>query len=244
MPSLERDEGGMETESAKPMTVWTGILGLLGVSALALGAGCSSMKVTGSARSGTEQLLLTGTWDRALACIDFRPLAGAPVFLNTSYLPETDKGWLTMSLRRAMASQGVLLKDDQEEAAVVMEAALGAYGTDEQDCQFGLPSLASGGTALINPLLGAASAMSSSSSSGSSMSMSRTNRQDAVVKLALFAYDAHTGAEVWESPVIFKASGNRDHYYFGAGPRRRSTYPEVEDYPSEARPPFRLPGRR
>jgi hypothetical protein len=228
----------MGIEARRVTAARVGLLGLVSVAALAVGAGCSSMKVTGTARSGTEQLLLTGTWDRALACVDFRPLAGAPVYLNTSYLPETDKGWLTMSLRRAMAAQGVLLKDDQKEAAVVMEAALGAYGTDEQDCQFGLPSLgSSAGAALVNPLLGAASAMGSSG--GSSMSLSRTNRQDAVVKLALFAYDAHTGAEVWESPVIFKASGNRDHYYFGAGPNRRSTYPEVEDYPSEARPPMR-----
>ncbi|HEU5117969.1 MAG TPA: DUF6655 family protein [Isosphaeraceae bacterium] len=211
-----------------------GWLGLLAAATLSAGEGCSSMKVTGTARSGTEQLLLTGTWDRALACVDFRALAGAPVFLNTSYLPETDKGWLTMSLRRAMAAQGVLLKDDQEDAAVVVEAALGAYGTDEQDCQVGLPSLASS-SALINPLMGAAAA--ASSAGGPSMSMTRTNRQDAVVKLALFGYDAHTGAEVWESPIIYKASGNRDHYNFGIGPNRRSTYPEVEEYPEAAMPP-------
>ena len=178
---------------------------------------------------------MTGTWDRALACVDFSPLAGAPVFLNTSYLPETDKGWLTMSLRRAMASQGVLLKDDQKDAAVIIEAALGAYGTDEADCQIGLPSL-SGGSALAMPILGPAAA-AAGSAGGSSMSMSRTNRQDAVVKLALFGYDAHTGAEVWESPVILKASGNRDHYTFGLGPQRRSTYPEVQEYPEAAKPP-------
>ncbi len=211
-----------------------GWLALLLMMAVGAGEGCSSMKVTGSSRSGTEQLLLTGTWDRALECVDFRPLAGAPVFLNTSYLPDIDKGWLTMSLRRAMARQGVLLKDDQKEAAVVVEAALGAYGTDEDSCQVGLPSMSSG-SIMAMPLLGPAAA--AAGSGNSSMSMTRTNRQDAVVKMALFAYDAHTGAEVWESPVILKASGNQDHYIFGMGPRRRSTYPEVQEYPGAATPP-------
>lgn len=215
-----------------------GGLGLLAVAVLCAG-GCTSVKMTGTARTGTEQLLLTGTWDRALASIDFRPLAGAPVFLNASYLPELDKGWLTMSLRRAMSAQGVLLKDDQKDAAVVVEAALGAYGTDDRECMVGIPSLSGGGTSMLAaPLLGAAAAAGSSGGSGNSAAaMSRSNRQDAVVKLALFAYDARTGAQVWRSPVIFRASGYRDQYYFGAGPYRRSKYPEVQEYPDAARPP-------
>jgi hypothetical protein len=60
-----------------------------GLVVLALGVGlcsCASVttKITGSARAGAEQLLLTGTSDRAVGLIDFRPLAGRRVFLDTT----------------------------------------------------------------------------------------------------------------------------------------------------------------
>jgi hypothetical protein len=214
-----------------------GALALIGA-ALSGGQGCTSVKATGSARSGTEQLLLTGTWDRALACVDFSPLAGAPVYLNAAYLPETDKGWLTMSLRRAMAAQGVLLKDDRKDAAVILEAALGAYGTDERDCMVGIPSLSNSSSLLTAPLIGPAAALAASagSSGNSSAALTRAVHQGAVVKLALFAYDAHSGAEVWQSPVVLKASGYRDRYYFGSGPFRKAPEPEVRDFPDASEP--------
>src|SRR3954467_12256069 len=79
---------------------------------IALGAipGCGSTKTTGTARTGTEQLLLTNAWDDALRKVDFRPLAGVPVFLDTANVTAVDQGWVVSSLRQAMLAQGVLLK--------------------------------------------------------------------------------------------------------------------------------------
>ena len=77
---------------------------------LASACGCGTIKTTGTARSGTEQVVLTSAWDAALQKVDFRPLAGVPVFLDTSNITAVDQGWVISSIRQAMISQGVLLR--------------------------------------------------------------------------------------------------------------------------------------
>ena len=47
-----------------------------------------------------------------------------------------------------------------------------------------------------------------STGSSTSLTFSQTNQQDAVVKAALFAYEAKTGRLVWESGPLFNAQGS------------------------------------
>ena len=190
-------------------------------------AGCTSVKMTGTPRSGTEQLLLTGAWDSALCTVDFRPLAGQKAFLDPGYVSVVDKDWVLSSVRRSMVEQGVLLRGKKEDAQVIVEVALGAYGTDERSDQAGLPSMGIAPTMFGFPAV-------SGSSGNSSLSFSQTNKQDAVVKAALFAYDAKSGQMVWESGTISNIEAVRDHFIMGAGPERRSSLPDVEQYPYEA----------
>jgi hypothetical protein len=200
------------------------------VAALVAAGGCTSVKVSGTSRSGTEQLLLTGTWDRLLCRVDFRPLAGRRVFVEPGSVTVADKEWVLSGIRRRLAEQGALLVDKADKADVVVEAAFGAYGTDERSCSVGLPQVG-----FLSPLVGAAGA-SSSGSTSSTMTLSQTNRQDAVVKAALFAFEAKTGQLVWESGPLIGAQGVRDRIVTGSGPSRVSTLPEVEQYPAAARP--------
>ena len=192
---------------------------------LAWASGCSSVKVTGTPRTGTEQLLLTGTFDDALCQVNFRPLAGARVFLDGQYVSVADKDWVVSSIRRTMAEQGVLLENNKDKAQVILEVAFGAYGTDQRDSKTGLPGLG------LAPSTGGPAVVSNGSTS---LTFSQTNRQDAVVKAALFAYEAKTGRLVWESGTFFNAQGLRDHFLFGHGPYRMSSRPEVEQYPDES----------
>lgn len=191
---------------------------------LALGmasCGCVSVttKITGSSRAGAEQLLLTGTSDRAVGSIDFRPLSGHRVYLETSQVSAADSGWVIFSLRREMARHGLLLVSDKKEAQTLIEAALGAYGTDEVDCRFSLPSTFSLG---LLPVSTGASATNG---------LIHKNRQDAVVKLALFAYDAKTRQLVWESNTVMEC-GYLDRQYLGtANISRQTSLPELESYP-------------
>jgi hypothetical protein len=190
-------------------------------------AGCTTIKMTGTPRTGTEQLLLTGSWDSALAQVDFSSLAGTKVFLDTQYISVVDKDWVISSIRRTMAEQGLFLESNKDKAQVIVEAAFGAYGTDERDRKFGLPGLG------ITPSLTTGAALTTSGSS-TSLTFSETNQQDAVVKASLFAYEAKTGRLVWESAPLFNAQGVRDHFVMGSGPYRLSSRPEVAQYPSES----------
>src|SRR6478735_2110298 len=106
---------------------------------LASAPGCGTTKMTGTARTGTEQLLLTNAWDKALQKVDFRPLTGVPVYLDTANVTAVDQGWVVSSLREAMLSQGVLLRTKPEQAQWVLEARVGAYGTDDYNWMIGVP---------------------------------------------------------------------------------------------------------
>lgn len=195
-----------------------------GLLVLALGmglSGCASVttKITGSTRAGAEGLLLTGVSDRAVGSIDFRPLAGQPVFLNTTQIQAADSGWIIFSLRREMARQGVKVVGDKKDARILVEAAVAAYGTDEVDCRISLPNSFSAG---VLPL------PTGTSDAGG---LIRKNRQDAVVKLALFAYDAGSHQLVWESPTVTEF-GYLDRRFLGTtNLTRKSSEPELEAYP-------------
>lgn len=181
--------------------------------------GCTSFnaKITGSERSGSEQLLLTGISDQAIACLNFGPLAGAHVFLDDSHIKAEDDDWITFSLRRTMARQGLLLVSDEDDADVVVEAAVAAYGTDETDCRIALPTLSSFGALPI--------------AASSPDAISRKNRQDAVVKLALIATDHTSHRLVWESGTILK-TGTLDRRFFGTREiKRSSSLPQLDSYP-------------
>jgi hypothetical protein len=196
------------------------------VSAALFASGCTTIKMTGTPRSGTEQLLLSGTWDAALWQVDFRPLAGKRVFVDPQHINIVDKDWVISSIRRTAAEQGVLLESNKDKAQVVLEGAFGAYGTDERTSKTGLPPVG------LMPSVAGVSVTSGATSSA--LTFGETNRQDAVVKAALFAYDAKTGRIVWESGPILNAEGVRDHFLFSSGPYRLSSMPDVERYPSEA----------
>jgi hypothetical protein len=194
---------------------------------MVLSTGCTTIKMTGTARTGTEQLLLTGTWDSALAQVDFSPMSGTKVFLDPSHITVVDKDWIISSLRRTMAEQGLLLAENKEKAQTILEVAIGAYGTDERDRKFGLPGFS------LSPSLTTGAALSSSGTS-TSLTFSQTNQQDAVVKATLFAYEAKSGRLVWESAPLYNAQGVRDHFVMGSGPYRLSSRPEVAQYPTES----------
>jgi hypothetical protein len=195
---------------------------------LVAAGGCTSVKMTGTSRTGTEQLLLTGTWDDALGRVDFRAMADKKVFVDPQYISTVvDKDYVVSSIRRAMAEQGVLLENNKDKAQIVLEPSFGAYGTDMRDTNVGLP-----GMSLMPSLTTGATVASNGSSS--SLNLSQTNREDAVIKAILYAYDAKSGRLMWESGWLLNAQGVRDHFFMGTGPYRLSSRGEVERYPDES----------
>ena len=191
-------------------------------------SGCGSTRTTGTPRTGTEQLLLTNAWDKALQKVDFRPLTGVPVFLDTSNAQAIDQGWIVSSLREAMLVQGVLLREKRENAQFIVEASIGAYGTDDDEFLVGIkqttiPQTVTGvpaGTIPELPLI-------------------KRSRQQAVAKLRLFAYDRTSGQLVWQSGTMLDKADNKDVYVGGFGPINSSA---VRDGTEVAGVKIPLPG--
>ena len=112
----------MSRDPATPKTRTTaGAILALAVSLLCAG-GCGTVRTTGTTRTATEQLLLTNAWDTALQKVDFRPLTGVPVYLDTANMnAPIDQGWMVSSIRQAMLQQGVLLRAKPEQAQWIVE---------------------------------------------------------------------------------------------------------------------------
>jgi hypothetical protein len=201
---MARHEGmTMTTPPRRRPRAMAGLVTML----LALEAGCGTTKVTGTARTGTEQLLLTNAWDKALMKVDFRPLTGVPVYLDSANVTAVDQGWVVSSLREAMLTQGVLIREKREQAQFIVEARVGAYGTDDDSLLVGIsqtsiPPTFTGvptGTIPKLPLI-------------------ERSRQTAVAKLALFAYDRASGQLVWSSGTMLDQADTKNVFVGGFGP--------------------------
>jgi hypothetical protein len=184
------------------------LAGSLLVLAGVLTTGCGTVKTTGTARSGTEQLLLTNAWDSALQKVDFRPLTGVPVYLDTANInAAVDQGWIVSSLRQAMLQQGVLLRPKPEQAQWIVEARVGAYGTDEHNLLIGVPQTTIPGTFTGVP-----------QGTIPEIPIAKRSEQQAIAKLALFAYDRASGQIVWNSGTMLDTANAKDVYVAGVGP--------------------------
>ena len=169
--------------------------------------GCGTTRTTDTTRTGTEQLLLTNAWDKALMRVDFRSLTGVPVFLDTTNITAVDQGWVVSSLREAMLTQGVLIREKREQAQFIVEARVGAYGTDGDSFLVGIsqttiPATVTGiptGTIPELPLV-------------------KRSRQTAVAKLAIFAYDRTSGQLVWSSGTLLDQADTKNVFVGGFGP--------------------------
>jgi len=181
-------------------------------------AGCGTTK----SRSATEQLLISDAVDRAIAVIDFSPLAGKAVFLDTKYLVAV-KGigfvnteYVTSSLRQQMLASGCLLQEDAKDAEYMVEARIGALGTDAHEVTYGIPP--SSGLAHATELVPGAPRIPIPD-----ISLAKKEDLLGASKVAVFAYDRETKIPVWQSGMSVATSNARDSYVMGMGPIQDGT---------------------
>jgi RNase P/RNase MRP subunit POP5 len=175
-------------------------------------AGCGTVKTSGTVRTATEQLLLTNAWDSALQKVDFRPLTGVPVHLDTTNVTAVDQGWVVSSLKQAMLEQGVLLRQKPEQAQWVVEARVGAYGTDAYNWLLGVPQVTVPPTFSGIP-----------TGTVPEIPVIKKSDQQGVAKLALFAYDRGSGQLVWSSGTMVAIATAKDVHVLGVGPIQSGT---------------------
>lgn len=175
-------------------------------------SGCGTVKQSGTSRTGTEQLLLTNAWDSALQKVDFRPLTGVPVYLDTTNVSAVDQGWVVSSLKQAMLTQGVLLRQKPEQAQWIVEARVGAYGTDSYSWLLGIQQ-----TTIPQTIVGMPAGTIPE------IPVVKKSDQSGVAKLALFAYDRSSGQLMWNSGTQMSTSSAKDVYFGGIGPIQSGT---------------------
>ena len=195
-------------------SLFAAVLGCWTLAALSVGCGTTRDK------QATEQLLLSDAVDRAVAAVDFTPLTGKTVYLDTTYLRQikantfVNADYIVSSLRQQMVLAGCLLQDNADAAEIVAEARVGVLGSDAHDVNYGVPgnqnltaaaSLVNGGVPL--PSL-------------PEVSLARKTEDTAAAKLAIFAYDRATRDPVWQSGLSVARSTAEARWIMGAGPFR------------------------
>jgi len=183
--------------------------------ALLLGSllGCGTTRWSDSARTATEQLLLSDALDRAVSRLDFRAMAGRTVFLETSPLKGiVDSEYLISSVRQHALASGCILRTKAEEADYVLEIRAGAVGTDRHDLLFGIPATTLPGSTLIG---------TGTTTQVPEIPFIKRTDQQAVAKIAVFAYNRQTGRPVWQSGIVPVESSAKALWVLGSGPFRR-----------------------
>jgi hypothetical protein len=191
-------------------------------------------------RQGTEQLLLSDSVDHAIDQLDLSGLAGRKVYLDTEYM-RTFKGpnvaisadYIVSALRQKLTTTGCQVQTTRTEADYVLEARIGALGTDTMEVTYGIPS--SNGVGAAATALSGAPAVPSIPE----VSVGKRNGAMGVSKVVVFAYHRETGIPVWQSGAAVARSDARDSWFLGIGPLTRgSVYNEVTLAGNKINPPL------
>jgi hypothetical protein len=202
-------------------------------------AGCG----TALQRQGTEQLLLSDSVDRAIDQLDLSGLAGRKVYLDTEYM-KTFKGsniyinsdYMISALRQKMTTSGLRVETTRTEADYILEARVGALGTDTMEVTYGIPS--------SNGIGAAANAVSGVPVMPviPEMSFGKRNGAVGISKVVVYAYHRDTGVPVWQSGAAVARSDSRDSWLLGVGPLTQgSVYEGPTLAGNRINPPFRPP---
>ncbi|MCA9172604.1 MAG: hypothetical protein KDB23_33295, partial [Planctomycetales bacterium] len=115
LPTMFVRHQSRPTSSCARVRTWT-VAAFVVVCVLTIGCGTTREKLA------TEQLLLSDAVDRAVAQVDFKPLSGETVFLDSSYVRQikptslVSADYVISALRQQMVIAGCLLQDNREEA--------------------------------------------------------------------------------------------------------------------------------
>lgn len=177
--------------------------------------GCGTTRTSSTARTATEQLLISDAIDRAVGQVDFRALAGQSVYLDDTALNAVvDRQYLSSSLRQHLLASGCIIHEHRNEAEFVVEARAGVVGTDNHDLLFGIPAMQ---VPQILPLQGVVP------SAIPEVAVAKRQEQRGLAKVAVFAYHRETGMPVWQSGMAMSESTAKNFWVAGAGPFQKGT---------------------
>jgi len=173
---------------------------LLGLTGLGL-VGCTSASTSNTARTATEQILISNAVDQSLDKMDFRPFSGRTVYFEEKYIDCVDKAYVISSIRHRLMKAGAQLVDKADAAEVVVEARSGGVGTAHADSFMGVPEIVLPGMMTIPELR-----------------IATRTKQTGVAKIGILAYDAKTKESLGPGGIALSRSQDNNWYVLGVGP--------------------------
>lgn len=164
--------------------------------------GCATTKTSNTARTATEQLLLSNAVDQSLNKVDFSGMYGRNVFVDPTYLDGVDKQYVLASLRHHLLYNGVQLATAADKADVILEPRSGGIGTDTTESYYGIPGISLPGGVFSLPEI---------------KLVTRTN-QNATAKIGLAAYDSGKRSIVGGGGVSIAKATHNNWNVLGIGP--------------------------
>lgn len=165
-------------------------------------AGCATVKQSDTSRTGVEQLLLSSAIDRSLNKVDWSPIRGAPVYVETKYLDCVDKNYVVVAVHQRLLANSCTLVDKPEESAVTLEIGSGGVGTDHQEFFLGVPEISMPATMLSIP----------------KFALFSRQKNNGTAKLAVVAYDTKSRRPVINNGAALARSDQKNWSILGAGP--------------------------
>jgi hypothetical protein len=168
--------------------------------------------------NATQQLVMSDAVDRSIAAIDFRPLSGRKVYLDTSYMRQVksesfvNADYVTSALRQQIVAAGCLIQDSSTEADIIIESRIGTLGADDHRVTFGVPQ--NNGLSATAGLIPGAPSLPSIPE----IALARREAREAAAKVAAFAYDRTTRTPIWQSGVSKHFATSKDTWVMGVGP--------------------------
>lgn len=161
--------------------------------------------------------------DHAISDIDFGAMSGKKVFFDSRYISNV-KGvgfvnaeYIISSLRQQMIAADCRLQDEIDDADFIVEARVGALGTNGHEIVYGVPA--------NNGLSAAADFMPNSPAVPAipELALAKKDANLGAAKVAVFAYERESRRPVWQSGISKAKSTAQDYWFFGAGPFQRGT---------------------
>ncbi|MFV0443374.1 MAG: DUF6655 family protein [Planctomycetaceae bacterium] len=168
---------------------------------VAVMSGCTSTSTTNTARTATEQLLISNAVDRALDKVSFTPFAGSAVFLEEKYLDGVDTKYLVASTRHRLLHSGARIVDKADDADVVLELRSGGVGTASSDSYIGTPKIGLPGMLTIPEVR-----------------LVERKRQLGSAKIGMVAFDSKSKQILGGGGVTLDQSDDANWFVMGVGP--------------------------
>lgn len=172
--------------------------------------GCGTTRWSDTARTATEQRLISNAIDDAVNAIDVSALSHQKIYFDVSNIDDSvQQKYLISTLRHHLLKNNCYLLEKKEEADYVVEARAGVVGTDRHDLLVGLPESSFGAG-----IPGMPAALPE-------IALYKKTNQLGVAKIGLFAYSRTEGNLVWSSDLKVSDKLAKSVWALGVGPIQR-----------------------